>query len=127
MGGEVSEFPDHACDAGCVHDWQELAPLASLVADVDRARRFVQGCLQPLGRLVERGWVLPTLSAYLRCQGKLKEVAAELAVHPNTVRYRLNELRPFLDAHATDGDRSAALLLAVRVDGYLAAEPGRAA
>jgi DNA-binding PucR family transcriptional regulator len=104
---------------GAIHDCQELAPLAALVADTDRARRFAQGCLQPLGRLADRGWVLPTLSAYLRCQGKLKEVAAELAVHPNTVRYRLNELRPFLDAHAADGDQSAALLLAVRVTEYL--------
>lgn len=103
-----------------VHDWQELAPLATLVADPERARRFAHGCLHPLGRLTERSWVLPTLSAYLRCQGKLKEVAADLAVHPNTVRYRLNELRPFLDAHAADGDRSAALLLAVRIHEYLA-------
>jgi len=115
-----------AGDGGRVHDWQELAPLAALVADADRARRFAQGCLQPLGRLTERSWVLPTLSAYLRCQGKLKEVAAELSVHPNTVRYRLNELRPFLDAHAADGDQSAALLLAVRVHEYLAEEYGAA-
>jgi len=106
--------------AGRVHDCQELAPLAVLVADPDRARRFAHGCLHPLGRLAERSWVLPTLSAYLRCQGKLKEVAADLAVHPNTVRYRLSELRPFLDSHAADGDQSAALLLAVRVSEYLA-------
>lgn len=104
---------------GRVHDWQELAPLAAIVADPDRARRFAQGCLRPLGQLIERTWVLPTLSAYLRCQGKLKEVAADLAVHPNTVRYRLNELRAFLDSHAAGGDQSAALLLAVRVHEYL--------
>lgn len=112
--------------AGRVHDCQELAPLAALVADPERARRFAQGCLEPLGRLADRGWVLPTLSAYLRCQGKLKEVAADLAVHPNTVRYRLNELRSFLDAHAGDGDRSAALLLAVRVHEYLAEDAAQA-
>ena len=109
--------------AGRVHDCQELAPLATLVADPERARRFAHGCLRPLGRLTERSWVLPTLSAYLRCQGKLKEVAADLAVHPNTVRYRLNELRPFLDSHAGDGDQAAALLLAVRVHEYLAEDP----
>ena len=103
-----------------VHDCQELTPLATLVADPERARRFAHGCLHPLGRLADRSWVLPTLSAYLRCQGKLKEVAADLAVHPNTVRYRLNELRPFLDTHAAGGDQSAALLLAVRVYEYLA-------
>jgi hypothetical protein len=109
--------------AGRVHDCQELAALAALVADPERGRRFARGHLHPLGRLTERSWVLPTLSAYLRCQGKLKEVATELAVHPNTVRYRLNELKPFLDSHAADGDQSAALLLAVRVHEYLAEDP----
>ncbi|HWG23969.1 PucR family transcriptional regulator [Actinospica sp.] len=113
VGTRLSSTPS------AIYDCQELAPLASLVADPDRARRFAQGCLRPLGRLADRSWVLPTLSAYLRCQGKLKEVAADLAVHPNTVRYRLNELRPFLDSHAGDGDQSAALLLAVRVHEYL--------
>jgi hypothetical protein len=113
VGTRLSSTPS------ALYDFQELTPLASLVADPDRARRFAQGCLHPLGRLADRSWVLPTLSAYLRCQGKLKEVAADLAVHPNTVRYRLNELRPFLDSHAGDGDQSAALLLAVRVHEYL--------
>jgi hypothetical protein len=113
VGARLNSVP------GTIYDCQELAPLAALVADADRARRFAQGSLHPLGKLTERSWVLPTLSAYLRCQGRLKEVAADLAVHPNTVRYRLNELRPFLDAHAGDGDQSAALLLAVRVHEYL--------
>jgi hypothetical protein len=106
---------------GRVHDYLALVPLAVLVADPERARRFVRGTLhQPLGRLADRAWALPTLSAYLRCQGRLKEVAAELAVHPNTVRYRLNELRGYLDAHAADGDQAAALLLAVHVSELLA-------
>ena len=103
-----------------VHDGQELSTLALLLADPDRARRFAEGCLYPLGRLVERGWVLPTLAAYLRSQGSLKEAAAELAVHPSTVKYRLNELRPFLDVHAADGDQATTLLLAVRVLEYFA-------
>jgi sugar diacid utilization regulator len=106
-----------------IHDSQELAPLISLVRDPEPAMRFAEGCLYPLGRLAERGWVLPTLAAYLKCQGKLKEIATELAVHPSTVKYRLNELRPFLDAHVANGDQAAALLLAVRVSEYFA-EPG---
>ena len=103
-----------------IHDSQELAPLISLVRDPGPAMRFAEGCLYPLGRLTERGWVLPTLAAYLKCLGRLKEIAAELAVHPSTVKYRLNELRPFLDAHVADGDQAAALLLAVRVSEYFA-------
>ncbi|HET9173160.1 MAG TPA: helix-turn-helix domain-containing protein [Actinospica sp.] len=111
--------------AGRIQDSLELTPLAILVSEPERARRFAHGALYPLGRLVDRSWVLPTLAAYLRCQGRLKEIAADLAVHPSTVKYRLNELRPFLDAHAGDGDQAAALLLAVRVCEYLAepAEP----
>ncbi|MFI1097003.1 PucR family transcriptional regulator [Streptomyces sp. NPDC020917] len=105
-----------------VHDYQQLAPLAALIADREQARRYVQGCLAPLGRLAERGWVLPTLASYLRRQGRLKAVAADLGVHHSTVKYRLNELRPFLDAHAQDGDRAGAVLLAIRVHDYLAAE-----
>lgn len=112
--------------AGRVHDYVALAPLVVLVADLERARRFVRAHLGPLGRLAERVWVLPTLSAYLRCQGRLKEVAAELAVHPNTVRYRLNELRGYLDAHAADGDQAATLLLAVHVSEFLATGPAEA-
>jgi hypothetical protein len=108
---------------GRIHDSQELAPLVSLVRDAEPARRFAEGCLYPLGRLAERGWVLPTLAAYLKCQGRLKEIAVELAMHPSTVKYRLNELRPFLDAHVATGDQAAALLLAVRVSEYFA-EPG---
>ena len=120
VGGSGSTAGGGLDPAGRVHDCQELAPLAALVADPERGRRFARGHLHPLGRLAERSWVLPTISAYLRCQGKLKEVAAELAVHPNTVRYRLNELKSFLDSHAADGDQSAALLLAVRAHEYLA-------
>lgn len=109
-----------------IHDSQELGPLAMLVEDPERAERFARAALYPLGRLAERGWVLPTLAAYLKCQGRLKEMAAELAVHPSTVKYRLNELRGFLDAHAADGDQAAALLLAVRAAEYLGrgARPG---
>ena len=103
-----------------IHDSQELAPLVSLISEPERAKRFADGCLYPLGRLTERSWVFPTLAAYLKCLGKLKEIAAELAVHPSTVKYRLNELRPFLDAHAANGDQAAALLLAVRVSEYFA-------
>jgi hypothetical protein len=112
-----------AGDEPRIHDSHELTPLASLVGDPEQAKRFAAGCLYPLGRLAERSWVLPTLASYLKCQGRLKEVAVELAVHPSTVKYRLNELRPFLDAHAADGDQAAALLLAVRVSEYFAQRP----
>src|SRR5579875_1394496 len=98
-----------------VYDHQELAPTIALLADRDRARRFADEALAPLGDLIVRPWVLPTLEAFLVRQGRLKEVAAALGVHPSTVKYRLASLRDFIDSSVGDGDRAATLLLAVRI------------
>jgi DNA-binding PucR family transcriptional regulator len=92
----------------------------ALVADPVRARRFVATALEPLAPALTRRWAVPTVQAYLACQGRLKEVAAELGVHHNTVKYRLAELRPLLDEIAADGHGAATLLLALRVQHYLA-------
>lgn len=103
-----------------VYDYGDLAPVICLLADPERARRFAATALRPLGPMLDRRWTLPTVEAYLLRQGRLKEVAASLGVHLNTVKYRLNELRPFLDSTVSDGDRAATLLLALRVHQYLA-------
>ncbi len=105
-----------------VYDYRDLAPVIALLAEPARARRFAVTALEPLASVIDRKWVLPTVEAYLSRQGRLKEVAAALGVHQNTVKYRINELRPFLDTTIGDGDRAAALLLAVRVRQYLAAQ-----
>uniref|UniRef100_UPI0018928649 helix-turn-helix domain-containing protein n=1 Tax=Catenulispora rubra TaxID=280293 RepID=UPI0018928649 len=75
----------------------------------------------PLAPMTDRRWVIPTVDAYLSQGGRLKEVASVLNVHQNTVKYRISELRPFLDLAAYGGERSATLLLAVRVHIYLSA------
>jgi hypothetical protein len=105
-----------------VFDFQELAPLIALMSQPLQACRFAAGALAPLGELASRSWVLPTLEAYLARQGRLKEVAVVLGVHLNTVKYRLHELRPYIESSLTDGDRAATLLLALRVRHLLAAE-----
>ncbi len=104
-----------------VYDYAELAPVATLLADPERARRFAATALEPFAGLLDRRWVLPTVAAYLSRQGRLKEIAAALGVHQNTVKYRLAELRPLLDGTVGNGDSAATLLLAVRVHQYLAA------
>jgi hypothetical protein len=109
--------------ATAVFDYQELAPVVALAADPAAARRFVSGCLEPLGDMVRRDWVLPTVEAYLVHQGRLKEIAAALNVHQSTVKYRLNELRPLLETEWRDGDGAARLLLAVRVNHLLSGDP----
>ncbi len=98
-----------------VYDYQDLAPVVAFLADPDRARRFAAEALAPLGDLVSRDWVLPTLEAYLVGEGRLKEVAAALGIHQSTVKYRINELRPFINTALRDGDQAATLLLAVHI------------
>lgn len=115
--------PPLAVEAAAVYDYQDLAPVAALLADPGRARRFVAETLEPLGDLARRDWVLPTLEAYLVYQGRFKEVAAALNVHHSTVKYRMNELRPVLGALLQQGDRAAQLLLAIRVHHLMVADP----
>lgn len=105
-----------------VHDFQELGPLIALVENPDRARRFAQSALEPLGDLGRRTFLLPTLEAYLVHQGRMKQAAADLGVHMNTVKYRLKELRPFIDPVIADASRATTLLLAIRIMRLLDAE-----
>lgn len=102
-----------------VFDHHRMGPLIALLADLERARRFAGAALAPLAPVMDRRWVIPTVDAYLSHGGRLKEVASVLSVHQNTVKYRISELRPFLDLAACGGEQSATLLLAVRVHLYL--------
>jgi PucR C-terminal helix-turn-helix domain/GGDEF-like domain len=98
-----------------VFDFLDYAPLIALLREPDRAQRYAATVLEPLGNLARRSWLLPTLEAYLLYQGKTKQTAGALGVHMNTVKYRLREIRPRLDADLADGNRTAALLLAIRI------------
>ncbi len=98
-----------------VFDFLDYAPLIALLRQPDRAQRFAATVLEPLGNLARRPWLLPTLEAYLLNQGRTKQTAAALGVHMNTVKYRLKEIRPCVDAELADGNRTAALLLAIRI------------
>jgi hypothetical protein len=100
---------------GEVYDFQELAPFIALLSRPEQARRFVATALEPLGELVDRPWVVPTLEAYIARQGRTKEAAAQLGVHLNTVKYRLRELRAACGSTLADGERSTTLLLALKV------------
>jgi hypothetical protein len=103
-----------------VYDYQELAPSIALLQRPEQARRFVATALEPLGELVDRPWVLPTLEAFISRQGRIKEAATQLGVHLNTVKYRLRELRGTTGALLADGDRASTLLLALKLRRLLA-------
>ncbi|MCP3818767.1 helix-turn-helix domain-containing protein [Streptomyces sp. A3M-1-3] len=87
-----------------------LLPPEELIEDL--ARR----CLAPLDscapahsrRLVE------TLLAWLETRGGAPEIAARLGVHPQTVRYRLRQIRELLGDEVDDPDRRFELELVLR-------------
>jgi hypothetical protein len=87
-----------AADPGLAHDLaaSRLAPLVAL-GDGPRAR------------------LTETLRAWLDRPGQVQAVAAELGVHPQTVRYRLRQLRELFGATLEDPDARFELSLALRV------------
>jgi hypothetical protein len=58
-----------------------------------------------------------SLRAWLDCQGRVDETARALDVHPQTVRYRLNQLREAFGGALDDPDTRFELALALRVRG----------
>ena len=103
-GGPLVVAEDHlatlllASDRGLAADLAatRLAPLDGLAAG-------------PRARLTE------TLRAWLDRPGQVQAVAAELGVHPQTVRYRLRQLRELFGTRLEDPDARFELSLALRV------------
>jgi len=88
-----------------------------LHADQRLAAEFAAARLAPLDALrpAVRARLTSTLSAWLDRQGRIDETARALAVHPQTVRYRLGQLREVLGGALDDGDARFDLALALRV------------
>ena len=88
-----------------------LAADRGLAADLAASRLAPLDDLQPgpRARLTE------TLKAWLDRPGQVQAVAAELGVHPQTVRYRLKQLRELFGARLEDPDARFELSLALRV------------
>ncbi|MHB8688390.1 MAG: PucR family transcriptional regulator, partial [Candidatus Dormibacteraceae bacterium] len=100
--------------SGPVYDFSDVGSYSLMLRDPERARRFVSAALAPLGGFKLR-WLEPTLEAYIARQGRIKEAATELGVHPNTVKYRLGEIREPLNIVLRDPHRRAELLTALRL------------
>ncbi|MDN5918239.1 MAG: helix-turn-helix domain-containing protein [Pseudonocardia sp.] len=65
----------------------------------------------------------PTLLCWLEHMGNQKTIAAQLHVHPQTVRYRLGQLRELFGPGLDDPDTRAALLVALAWGGPANTEP----
>jgi hypothetical protein len=92
--------------------------LAELIVhgDPGLARELAGSRLEPLeGRTPSsRRRLFETLAAWLDHQGSVPRVAEELQVHPQTVRYRLSQLRELFGERLDDPDARFELAIAVR-------------
>jgi hypothetical protein len=93
--------------------------LATLLLAADRglAADLAASRLAPLAQLADgpRARLTETLRAWLDRPGQVQAVAAELGVHPQTVRYRLRQLRELFGTRLEDPDARFELSLALRV------------
>ena len=93
--------------------------LATLLLAADRglAADLAASRLAPLAHLADgpRARLTETLRAWLDRPGQVQAVAAELGVHPQTVRYRLRQLRELFGTRLEDPDARFELSLALRV------------
>jgi DNA-binding transcriptional ArsR family regulator len=103
-------------EGGLVTAEDHLATLL-LAADPGLAADLAASRLAPLEALAEgpRARLTETLRAWLDRPGQVQAVAAELDVHPQTVRYRLRQLRELFGTRLEDPDARFELSLALRV------------
>ncbi|MEU1072936.1 MULTISPECIES: helix-turn-helix domain-containing protein [unclassified Streptomyces] len=102
-GGEVVRCTDHA-------EALLLLPAAELLGDLDRRR------LAPLAHCgtAHARHLAQTLLSWLETRGGATETAARLGVHPQTVRYRLRQIRELWGDAVTDPDLRFELELVLR-------------
>jgi sugar diacid utilization regulator len=103
----------------------ERGPIAAadhsvtLLLNADRrlANDVAAAALSPFDGLREgpRLRLRETLAAWLRHRGRTETVAGELHVHPQTVRYRMAQLRELFGDALEDPERRFELELALRV------------
>jgi PucR-like helix-turn-helix protein len=88
-----------------------------LMADRGLAQELAASRLAPLAGLADgpRARLTETLEAWLDRPGQVQAVATELGVHPQTVRYRLRQLRELFGTRLEDPQARFELTLALRV------------
>jgi hypothetical protein len=88
-----------------------------LAADPHVAAELAASRLAPLAALADgpRARLTETLAAWLDRPGQVQAVAAALGVHPQTVRYRVRQLRDLFGERLEDPDARFELALALRV------------
>lgn len=100
-----------------------------LLQDGELARALADARLGPLRELPagERVRLTETLAAWLAHHRHTPQIAEELHVHPQTVRYRVAKLRELLGDALDSPDGRFELQLALRIDAALSQRPARPA
>lgn len=122
---EVRASYDRALRAralGLAGDTEQHLPRLVLTADPEALADLRAVVLAPLDELRAAAAVKlrETLRAWLLHQGRRDDVAAALFVHPQTIRYRMTQLRELYGERLDDPDTVLALTLALGVE----EEPG---
>ncbi|MGA9745819.1 MAG: helix-turn-helix domain-containing protein, partial [Nocardioides sp.] len=93
--------------------WERLVRQGAMgVLDGDRAAAFAASYLDPIAGDEE---LVRTLQSFLRHHGSRLKVAAELGVHRNTVRNRLEQIETGLDASLDDPQTRVSAWVALQV------------
>lgn len=102
-----------------VLDAREHATALLLRSDRRLVQELVRARLAPLAALTagQRARLTATLAAWLAEQGRLQAVAERLHVHPQTVRYRLGQLRELFGDALEDPQARFELELSLRAEG----------
>ncbi|HWJ80984.1 MAG TPA: helix-turn-helix domain-containing protein [Nocardioides sp.] len=103
---------------GLEGDTEEHLPRLVLTADPEALADLRERALAPLADLrpASRAKLEETLRAWLLHQGRREEVATALFVHPQTVRYRVGQLREAYGDALEDPETVLALTLALGVE-----------
>lgn len=108
--------------------FEDLGTFGELVQDLPpgRAEELVRHTLGPLREHDEAHGtqLVKTLAAYVRHQGRVKEAAAELHLHPNTLHQRLRRAAELGDLDLHDFRDLGRLVLALEWDRMLRARAG---
>ncbi|MDY7089807.1 MAG: helix-turn-helix domain-containing protein [Actinomycetota bacterium] len=99
---------------GVVDTEQHLAELV-LTADPQALADLRARMLAPIGDTSDASAakLVETLRSWLRHQGRREEVAAELFIHPQTVRYRMTQLRELYGDKLRDPSWTTSLIIAL--------------
>jgi DNA-binding PucR family transcriptional regulator len=95
---------------------EEHLPALVIAADPALGAELAEQRLAPLAALPDgpRARLTETLRAWLDRPGHVQAVAAELGVHPQTVRYRVRQLRDLFGEDLEDPEARFELSLALR-------------